>query len=560
MAKSLAPVDVRDFRLTIPLPCPTGKPLRVAMAGADRPWCPAMHVPYATGSYQAKWGAKGKLGGRVGDRYVRDIGETSAETELMAAMASTLPDARRIAWMEALGNVSRRSHYGGRVLILGKMLDPYQIESANAVTAAGSVMALSVGLGKTLISLAAADLLAVDAFVNWGNGVSPHIMVVCPLNAMPVWQDPEIRKYYVGKGWTYTVMSADSLHKVQSLQNNGPAVLIVDEAHYFGNWSAQRTKLIHKLRWQFDACLPLTGSMLHAGPEKVLSLLDLACPGAALYGNIYEFGEAFECLYSKDIGGGVMKKAVGRPPARLQDAWQKYLDRFVVAKTKRSPDVMVSCYIPEQQIHDVDLFDPNGPSMLDEAAACAKEIFDTEKRIPAMIEVVHRLARQGIDEKLDWLGSMMSGFTEQAVLFATYHETLNAIQEWLDQSGMTFCRIDGAVTGTQRTTLIDDFRAGKYQTMLAQTDAASVSMNLQTARISVMLDTTQKAANFEQALGRTCRRGSTDLCHHFNLAGNRFQRFVFNRLKNAMDFNASVAEWQDAKRAIEQTLPQGTTP
>ena len=110
------------------------------------------------------------------------------------------------------------------------------------------------------------------------------------------------------------------------------------------------------------------------------------------------------------------------------------------------------------------------------------------------------------------------------------------------------------MTDDERATVCQEFRDGKHQIMLAQTDAASVSMNLQTARISVMLDTTQKAANFEQALGRTCRRGSTQLCHHFNLAGNRFQQYVFNRLRLAMDFNSSIAEWQDMKRAKETAL------
>lgn len=561
MANSYAPVNLADFKLTIPVDGPV-KPLRVLMGSADRPWCVAQHADPSK-----------KLGGRVGSNYVRDIFPAVACAELRRAMNGTAGPTRRGIWYSARHGKPVLGDPPGtpRATIMGKTLDDYQLSSSKSVTVAGSVLALSVGLGKTLIALDATRRLIQSALLAYrAVGVSSPpatVLVICPLNAMPVWNDPMVKDWMrVYLGGTYMVHSIDSLHKIQAMQILGPSVLIVDEAHYVGDWKAQRTKLIHKLRWQFDACLALTGSMLHAGPEKVLSLLDLACPGAAIFGNVYEFGEHFECLYPKDIGNGVIKKQVGRPPEKYREQFQKYLDRFVIAKTKRSPDVMVSLYVPEQELNDVCLFDPAGPSMLDEAAAMAVELFNAKKLaadpnpIPSMIEVVHALARAGLDEKLDWLDEMMFGFDEQIVLFGTYHDTLNPVEDWIKSTQKTYCRIDGAVTGDKRAAIIDDFRAGKYQIMLAQTDAASVSMNLQTARVSVMLDTTQKAAAFEQALGRTCRRGSTDLCHHFNLAGNRFQKFVFNRLRNAMDFNASVAEWQDAKRLVEQTLTQGTFP
>lgn len=560
MANSYAPVNLSEFKLTVPVdPVIHGKPLRLLMGSADRPWCVAQHV------HPGSQGKLGKLGGRVGGNYVRDIGTTQAYAELGTAMCQTASGWRLQNWYAALQGkpVLGDPPNTNPAPIMGKTLDDYQLASSRAVTCAGGVLALSVGLGKTLIALDATRRLILQAIYGRQMGSSAGIIpppatvvVICPLNAMPVWNDPAVKLWFATViGGTYAVHSIDSIHKIQSMVVHGPSVLIVDEAHYVGAWSAQRTKLIHKLRWQFDACLPLTGSMLHAGPEKVLSLLDLACPGAAIFGNIYEFGQYFECLYPKDIGNGVIKKQVGRPPAKYANEFQRYLERFVVAKTKRSPDVMVSLYVPEQELNDVQLFDPKGPSMLDEAANMALALFQASKQIPSMMEVIHALAREGLQDKLDWLAEMMDGFTEQIVLFATYHDTLNPVEDWLKSMNLAYCRIDGAVTGADRTQIIDDFRAGKYQIMLAQTDAASVSMNLQTARISVMLDTTQKAAAFEQALGRTCRRGSVDLCHHFNLAGNKFQQFIFNRLKNAMDFNASVAEWQDAKRAVEAAIP-----
>jgi hypothetical protein len=99
--------------------------------------------------------------------------------------------------------------------------------------------------------------------------------------------------------------------------------------------------------------------------------------------------------------------------------------------------------------------------------------------------------------------------------------------------------------------MIEAFKSGRVRVFLAQTDAASVSMNLQNARTSVMFDSTWKAATYEQALARTCRRGQTHACTHYNLIGNKFQREVFKRVMSACDFDSQLAEYQEIQRAIK---------
>lgn len=562
MPPSLAPVNVDGIALTYPVAY--GKPQRSAVVNADRPWCGVL-AAIGTCALPQAMGGPATLGGKVGTNYVRDIHideAMKAAVDALSTMNGTSDRNRQVAWAQSISGDLVDSDIPVRIDVMGKQLDPYQSDDVRKLTPAGNVLAYNVGLGKTITAISMAERLLIQAMRMWYDDdriVSTHpvnvrpelnVTVVCPLNAMPVWNDPAVMAWMTSTlHATYYVVSADSLHKVQSLQRNGPSVLIVDEAHYFGMWTAERTRLIHKLRFQFDACLTLTGSMLHAGPEKVLSILDLTCPGAALFGNKWEFGRAFECLVEKRIGP-VTKKTVGKPAAKHAESFQRYLNRFVIAKTKRSPDVMQSVMIPDQPVYTVRL-DPNAKSVVQEASDMALAIFADTQVMPSMQEVVHKLARVGISDKIDWLSDMMSDNDVPVVMFATYHETLDAVQDWLEAEGITYVRVDGAVTGAKRAGALEAFSQGIVRVFLAQTDAASVSMNLQRANVSVMLDPGQKGAAFEQALGRTCRRGSTELCHHFNLAGNSFQAFVYNRLEASMDFNSQVAEWQDAKRAID---------
>jgi SNF2 family DNA or RNA helicase len=140
-------------------------------------------------------------------------------------------------------------------------------------------------------------------------------------------------------------------------------------------------------------------------------------------------------------------------------------------------------------------------------------------------------------------------------VFAHYRDTLDAISAALTQAGIPFVRVDGDTSAQNRVAAEDTFTKGGARIFLGQMVAASVSMNLQTAYISVTFDHDWKAYNYEQSLARTCRRGQTRDCHHFDLVANKLQRTVVQRLRTAMDFNAEAADWQDLKLGIARSTP-----
>ena len=77
-------------------------------------------------------------------------------------------------------------------------------------------------------------------------------------------------------------------------------------------------------------------------------------------------------------------------------------------------------------------------------------------------------------------------------------------------------------------------------------------MNLFRSCISVAFDHCWRGADYYQALGRTYRRGQTRDCLHIDLVANELQQKIVTRLRDAMDFDASCSEWQQAKCILDE--------
>jgi len=121
----------------------------------------------------------------------------------------------------------------------------------------------------------------------------------------------------------------------------------------------------------------------------------------------------------------------------------------------------------------------------------------------------------------------------------------------LSTAGLTYVRIDGSVTGQKRIEAVATFQAGEADVFLGQMDAACTSIELTRGWRSVAVDHSWKATNYDQALARTARRGQENECHHYDLVANPLQGRIVDRVRQGMQFDASVAEWQAGKAVLE---------
>lgn len=421
-------------------------------------------------------------------------------------------------------------------------LDEYQIAALMALRSAGGVLAMGCGLGKTLTAVAAAKVAAAT-----GKASKARCWVLCPLNAMGAWE--EVRAILSLSFDEVEILSMDSAHKVVGLNPVPGGVIIYDEAHMLGAVGARRTKAAHQLRGAFEFGLALTGTLLHAGIGKALSVMDLGVPGLAGFTREDAAAEFYSCIFPQEIDMGGRKKTVlkiEKPTGDNRAQFMRYIERRVVSMAFESVEVKASVSVPQQHMHRIRIGTP-WPSLDDLAVEYIRQQMALGFEIPTAAEVAHALCRTGAKDKIDWLLSALDG-DMQVVVAAVYHETLDACSAAFEEQGISFVRIDGTVTGDKRIELVKQFQRGEAQIFLGQMDAAGVSINLQNATISVALEHSWKAASYAQYLARTRRRGQDNETYHFDLVANSLQARIAGRVADAADFDASLAEWQSLKR------------
>jgi SNF2 family DNA or RNA helicase len=374
--------------------------------------------------------------------------------------------------------------------------------------------------------------------------------IFCSLNAMPAWEVAdrcELSKYFT----EVKIISIDSAHKYTSISEGD--VMIVDEAHRAGNRSTRCTKALHVIRSRFAFGIGLSGTVTHAGIEKCLSLTDLTIPGLAIFAKTWTAGETFKCLVKKKIGPRTVTAL--EKPTTEREAFNQWLAIGVQLLSPDSKEVQSAFKLPGQELHEVTLNDP-WPPLEEDVARVANAVFEETGEFPHAQAVAHYLARDGLDKKLDWLAGELEGIDvgTQLVVFANYRDSLDGAEALLNTLGLTYVRVDGDVTGEDRSAAQRRFQTGEATVFLGQIHAASESMNLQCANISITLDVSWSCIDWSQALARTHRRGQLAPCLHIDLVANRLQARILDRLRQGADFSAECAIWQDLKRA----LPVGT--
>jgi len=220
-------------------------------------------------------------------------------------------------------------------------LHPYQVKvAAWSAHRMGSIEALGCGVGKSATSTAAAIGAA-----RLGRCSTKRCTIICPLNAMGQWEPytHDLRKVFK----EVIVLSCDSLHKFKSEDPVPGGAIIFDEVHKLKNFTAQRTGHAHMLRLAYEWGVCLTGTLLHTGPEALLSIMNLACPGMARYMDPWSFGKDYDCVIVKKVGPR-KKRSLGIPSKRVRDKFSRYLARAVRSRSFDSEDVKAVVQVPDQ--------------------------------------------------------------------------------------------------------------------------------------------------------------------------------------------------------------------
>lgn len=159
-------------------------------------------------------------------------------------------------------------------------LFPYQIDALNAIKAFNgkALLALDMGLGKTIVALA-----AIDHYREW------PVVVVCPACMVWQWRKEAIEHSSLSAEDIYVITGKDfpatgvrmyvtsyerATRYALELSICKPGLVVLDESHYIKNHKAKRTKQLVPLCQETGRVLLLTGTPVLNRPIELWSQLE----------------------------------------------------------------------------------------------------------------------------------------------------------------------------------------------------------------------------------------------------------------------------------------------
>lgn len=359
------------------------------------------------------------------------------------------------------------------------------------------ILALDMGLGKTLISL-----LAAKAYREVFPDVK-KVIVVCPAFLIPNWKEESAK---LDLGFTPYIYS----YARQPTENafNEPFILIADEAHYIGNPKSARSKKMTAIKDHpnLRMALPMTGTPMKNGlPKELYPLLDLCSHRLSKNKKLY-----FKYYCDAQV------KSMGRKRI-WWDSGARNLDELF----RSTQDVMLRMEKDVLDLPDkVRIFRPVDISKASKKAYDQRHAelkADYLKRIKEgkissdgahMVELLHlRLA--GSIAKTEYAIQIAEESANQGspvVLFTEYKETAYAVQEALGRS----C---GIITGDQtakaRQSTKNDFQDGNLRFLVCTSKAGGVGLTLTKASSLIMIDRPWTPGDAVQCEDRIFRIGQT---------------------------------------------------
>lgn len=377
-----------------------------------------------------------------------------------------------------------------------------------------------MGLGKTVEALAALAHL-------WAQGAR-RMLVVCPAAVVPNWmreieqhtQVPAHRLHGPARSaglaaWRreggVAVTSFGSLGAVMGDRDRpgqrseaaavlAPQALVVDEAHYAKNTSAQRTARVRALASRTEHVVLLTGTPLLSRLEEFRALLGI-------------LDEELE-RRTEGMAGPAFREAVA--------PW--YLRR-------NQEDVLVE--LPEAI--EVEELVPFSAADEDQYRQTVADGTFARLRQAAFLAGAR-------SEKVQRLLDIVAGAAEagqRVLVFSAFLGVLEVCRRELERAGVPVRGpLTGAVPPDARQRLVDGFGAAPAGTvLLAQTAAGGVGLNIQAASVVVLCEPQLTPAAEDQAIARVQRMG-------------QLHRVQVHRLVSEEGVDRVLAERLEAKRVV----------
>ncbi len=432
---------------------------------------------------------------------------------LIATSQVTGQNADAQGWIDRLKHLHTTGHCAPGPGFKGELRD-YQQFGLNwmhflSQTELGGVLADDMGLGKTIQAI---------AFCSQLKGKAP-VLVVGPTNVIYNWEN-EIKKFLPSaKVMIYSgsnrVALVDKMEKVdfvittfgivkndeEWLSSLNFKAIFVDEAQYIKNPLAQISKSIKTLKADFK--LVMTGTPIENHLQDLWNLFDFVMPG--YLGPKREFDALV-----KD-GHTEMLKIKVKPFVMRREK------REVLQSLPEKTEILLKCPMSsaQRQLYE---------TVLEAVKRGIKNSVGKTERLNVLTSLLKlrqvcthpALLPELLDKdvesaKFDLATKTISELIEEGhkvVFFSQFTQMLDIFQKWSTQEKIYTERIDGSVTGKNRSQAVDRFQghvgAGLF---LISLKAGGVGINLTSADYVIHMDPWWNPAIESQATDRVHRMG-----------------------------------------------------
>jgi superfamily II DNA or RNA helicase len=490
------------------------------------------------------------------------------------AFGSILADARAVfddvrgADLEAYAKrfEDRDQHVRIAALEHGK-LRPYQKEGVAwmlrlATWAPGCVLADDMGLGKTVQTAAVLQeraklgpqLIIAPASVS-SNWMSELGRFVPSLRSRWYNDERELAIGGLGPGDVLVVTYGLLQRRSELFEKHRFATVVVDEAQYVKNVSAQRTDAVRSLTRDFT--ITLTGTPLENHLGELFSIVDLAFPG--LLGSEAAFRERFR----KPIEGAQ------RDEVRLA-VLGRLLAPFLLRRTRAK--VLAELPAREEITEYIDL-DPNEQKRYLALRRVCEQQFAKRKKEEtaaqlkiALFAALTRLRQLACDVRLvdpsyEGPSSKITRAVElcvelaqegnRALVFSQFTQFLGKLQPELEAAGLRVAYLAGETPTAKRRAIVEAFQRGEYDVFCVSLLAGGTGLNLTSASYVIHTDPWWNPAAEEQATSRAHRMGQTEPVTVYRLvARGTIEEAVLAMHASKRDLASAVLEGKASTKAV----------
>jgi SWI/SNF-related matrix-associated actin-dependent regulator 1 of chromatin subfamily A len=403
------------------------------------------------------------------------------------------------------------------------------------------ILADDMGLGKTTSTIIAA--------LETG---AKKILIICPATLKINWKR-EIENYsdrsiFISEGKTFStehdfvIINYDIIKNFHDTKKKDESqviaanfdLVVVDEAHYIKNPTAQRTKLINDIAKNVDRLWLLTGTPMTSRPIDYFNLLSLVDSPASK--NWMAYAIRYCAGYQFNAGGRKIWNVTGSSNLEeLRDRTSGLILRRLKENVLDLPDKIIapvylrlrSKLYEEIMGEYYDWYDKNP---------------EESKSLTVQFTKLTKIRQVIADEKISQTIELAENIIEQGkkvIIFCNFTDSLNKICEHFGKAAV---KVDGSMSKPQRQHSVDSFQeSDKIKVFVGNIKAAGVGITLTAAEAVIMNDLSFLPSDHAQAEDRAYRYGQkNNVLVYYPIFENTIEGIIYDILNNKKQVIATV--------------------